>query len=126
MRDRPDDLAIRRDLGRRLDADIRFALVILYDQFIFVLGLRILVAQTNRKIGRVAPADTVHGHAAGQRTNEADFDFVLCRGLAGDRHPHRERRDEGNPTVFLTDPVRHSPSFLSVGLTGAAEGSACT
>ena len=66
-------------------ADVRLALVVEHNQFVFVFRLRVGIAQPHGEIGRIAAAEPVDGNAAGQRTDEADLDLVLgVGGRCGD------------------------------------------
>ena len=77
MRGAGDDVLVGRHLGCDLDRDVRLALVVKHDQLVLVLCLGVGISQLDGKIGRVAAAQTVDRHAAGERSDETDLDLVL-------------------------------------------------
>ena len=105
MRRAGDDLLVGRHLGRDLHRDVRLALVVEHDHLVFVFRLGVGVAQLDREVGRVAAAEAVDRHAAGERTDEADLDLVL--GLGGgccEQRGNAERR-EYSAVLFMSPPL---------------------
>src|SRR5262245_52321707 len=72
-----DDVLVFGDLGRDLHRDIGFAFVVEHDELVLIFRIRIGIAQAHGQVGRITPAETVHGYTACQWTNEADLDLVL-------------------------------------------------
>ena len=92
MGDRGDHRVIGRELGRDLDANVRFALVVEGNHLVLILGLGVLVAQPDREIGRIPPAEADRRGPAGERRDEADLDHVLSeRARAGEHQRQAER-----------------------------------
>ena len=71
------DVVVGGGLGRHLDADVRFALVVEHDHLVLVLGVRVGIAQPDRQIGGIAPAQAIRRDAAGERPDERHLDQVL-------------------------------------------------
>src|SRR5262249_26970273 len=83
MRRAGDDVLVGRHLGRDLDGDVRFALIVEHDHLVFVFGFRVGIAQPDGEVSRVTAAEAVDRNAARQRADKSDFDFVLRFGGRG-------------------------------------------
>src|SRR5262249_17786449 len=71
------------------------------------------IAQPDGEIGRVASAESIHGHAAGQRTDEADLHLVLVLGLGG---PCRDTKNERRNQCCKFRRCTHEPSLTKQNL----------
>jgi hypothetical protein len=89
VRDACHDCAVGACLGRRLHPGVRLALVVEHHHLVLILGALVLIAQLDRKVGRVAPAQAVGGDPARERTDEHDLDLILRIGACR----KRERAD---------------------------------
>jgi len=92
MRRARDDFSIRRHLGRDLHRHIGLALVVEHDQVVGVFCLGIGIAQLHGEISGIAAAEAIDRHAAGERTDETDFDLVFGVGTCA----HRTDEDDGS------------------------------
>ena len=109
MRCAGNDLLVCRHLGRNLHRHIRLALVVEHHELVFVFRFWIGVAEPDREVRGIAAADTVYRDAAGERTDEADFDFVLGFGV-GRADRKDDCRDTGRYTVSRC--LTHTPSMI--------------
>jgi hypothetical protein len=104
VRDAGDDAAVRRDLGGDLHAHVRLAFVVLGDQLVRVLRLRVGIAQPDGQVRRIAATQADVRVTAGERTDEGDLDHVLGHGRRG----QEQRRAGGGDTGENGSPRGHA------------------